>query len=42
MTGTGSAVFGVFPPETDAAPICARLRREYGFCEAALAVGRIG
>lgn len=41
MTGTGSAVFGVFPPDTDAAPICRRLRREYGFCEAALAVPRV-
>lgn len=41
MTGTGSAVFGVFPPEADAAPICTRLRQEYGFCEPALAVGRV-
>ncbi len=41
LTGTGSAVFGVFPPGLDAAPICRRLRRDYGFCEAALAVGRM-
>ena len=40
MTGTGSAVFGVFRP--GAAPDAAvnELRREYGFCEKAACVGR--
>jgi len=40
MTGTGSAVFGVFRP--GAAPDAAvhELRREYGFCEKAQCVGR--
>jgi 4-diphosphocytidyl-2-C-methyl-D-erythritol kinase len=40
MTGTGSAVFGVFRP--GAAPDAAvnELRREYGFCEKARCVGR--
>lgn len=41
MTGTGSAVFGVFPPETDVSRLCADLRREYGFCESAKAVERL-
>lgn len=41
MTGTGSAVFGVFRPDTapDAAVI--ELRKEYGFCEKAKCVGRV-
>ena len=41
MTGTGSAVFGVFRP--GAAPDAAvqELRREYGFCEKARCVGRV-
>ena len=41
MTGTGSAVFGVF--RADALPgdgAIEALRREYGFCESALPVGR--
>lgn len=41
MTGTGSAVFGVFRP--GAAPDAAveELRGEYGFCEKANCVGRV-
>ena len=41
MTGTGSAVFGIFRP--GAAPDAAvlELRREYGFCEKAGCVGRL-
>ena len=40
MTGTGSAVFGVF--RSGAAPDDAVtvLREEYGFCEKAVCVGR--
>ncbi len=40
MTGTGSAVFGVFRP--GAAPDAAvdALRKEYGFCEKAVCVGQ--
>lgn len=41
MTGTGSAVFGVFPPGQALEGVCAPLRREYGFCESALCVGRL-
>lgn len=41
MTGTGSAVFGVFPPDWESAGICSRLRREYGFCESAVSIGRL-
>ena len=32
MTGTGSAVFGVFSDAQAASRVCAPLRREYGFC----------
>lgn len=41
MTGTGSAVFGVYRP--GAAPDAAveALRRDYGFCEKAVRVGRL-
>lgn len=42
MTGTGSAVFGVFPPGKELDGVCASLRREYGFCERAVCVGRLG
>lgn len=41
MTGTGSAVFGVFRPEAATGELCALLRREYGFCESARCVGRL-
>lgn len=41
MTGTGSAVFGVFSPEKALEAVCAPLRREYGFCESAACVGRL-
>ena len=41
MTGTGSAVFGIFPEGSDTEKVCALLRKEYGFCESAGAVGRI-
>ncbi|MBR6840210.1 MAG: 4-(cytidine 5'-diphospho)-2-C-methyl-D-erythritol kinase [Oscillospiraceae bacterium] len=42
MTGTGSAVFGVFRKDADCAPAVAALRREYGFCETAVCVDRLG
>ena len=41
MTGTGSAVFGVFRPDAATEELCALLRREYGFCESARCVGRV-
>lgn len=41
MTGTGSAVFGVFAPDAGTDKVCALLRKEYGFCESAVAVDRI-
>lgn len=41
MTGTGSAVFGVFSPGQALEGVCAPLRREYGFCESAVCVGRL-
>ena len=41
MTGTGSAVFGVFAPGQALETVCAPLRREYGFCESAVCVGRL-
>ena len=41
MTGTGSAVFGVFAPGQNLEGVCAPLRREYGFCESAVCVGRL-
>ena len=35
MTGTGSAVFGIFAPDSKTAPLRAELEKEYGFaCEA--------
>ena len=40
MTGTGSAVFGVFRPGTIPDEAIHTLRREYGFCETAVCVGR--
>ena len=41
MTGTGSAVFGVFASDAATDEVCTVLRREYGFCESAVAVGRM-
>ena len=41
MTGTGSAVFGVFAPGQALEEVCVPLRREYGFCESAVCVGRL-
>lgn len=41
MTGTGSAVFGVFAPGTDATDVCRELEREYGFCRSAAPVERL-
>ena len=41
MTGTGSAVFGVFAPGQAMESVCSSLRREYGFCESAVCVGRL-
>ena len=41
MTGTGSAVFGVFAPGQALEGVCAPLRREYGFCKSAVCVGRL-
>ena len=41
MTGTGSAVFGVFRPEAATEELCALLRKDYGFCESARCVGRV-
>ena len=41
MTGTGSAVFGVFEEESDARAACEALRSEYKFCCTARPVPRI-
>lgn len=41
MTGTGSAVFGVFRPGAAPDTAVQELRREYGFCEKARCVGRV-
>lgn len=41
MTGTGSAVFGVFPPDFNASGICSDLKKEYGFCVQASPVPRL-
>ena len=40
MTGTGSAVFGVFRPDTVPDEAIRALRKEYGFCEKAVCAGR--
>ena len=40
MTGTGSAVFGVFRPGAAPEAAVSELRKEYGFCEKAVCVGR--
>ncbi len=41
MTGTGSSTFGVFPPDSDVSGVCALLKKSFGFCERAQAVGRL-
>ena len=41
MTGTGSAVFGLFRPDADCTAAIAPLRAEYGFCCEARSVGRL-
>ena len=41
MTGTGSAVFGVFEQEEDARKACAALRPDYPFCRTARPAARI-
>ena len=41
MTGTGSSTFGVFEPDRDLSEVCARLKKSYGFCVEARAVGRL-
>ena len=41
MTGTGSAVFGVFAPGAVPAGAADALRRDYGFCEEAVCVERL-
>ena len=41
MTGTGSAVFGVFQDRSQAETACAALKKEYGFCCVTEAVGRL-
>jgi len=41
MTGTGSAVFGVFRPGTAPDEAIPALRREYGYCEKAVCIGRL-
>ena len=35
------AVFGVFSPGQALEGVCALLRKEYGFCESAVCVGRV-
>ena len=41
MTGTGSAVFGVFSDETEAETCAAHLRSEHKFCRVARPTGRL-
>ena len=41
MTGTGSAVFGVFRPDADCSAAVSLLRAEYGFCREAVGVDRL-
>ena len=41
MTGTGSAVFGVFRPDADCSAAVAALRAGYGFCREARGVDRL-
>lgn len=41
MTGTGSAVFGVFAEKEKAEAACPALEKEYGFCRTAQPTGRM-
>ena len=41
MTGTGSAVFGIFTDAEKAAAACPALEKEYGFCVCASPVGQL-
>ena len=41
MTGTGSAVFGLFEDAESAARCCAKLKKEYGFAFVAESVGTL-
>ena len=41
MTGTGSAVFGVFHDRKQAETACGELKKEYGFCCVTEAVDRL-
>lgn len=41
MTGTGSAVFGIFRPEADCTKAVSALRAEFGFCREAVGVDRL-
>ena len=41
MTGTGSAVFGVFRPDADCAAAVSALRRAHGFCREAVGGDRL-
>ena len=41
MTGTGSAVFGLFEDAEAAARCCAKLKKEYGFAFVAESVGTL-
>jgi len=41
MTGTGSAVFGIFSDEADAEEVIAPLRKEYGFATTTRPVGKL-
>lgn len=41
MTGTGSAVFGVFESDRDVSAVRDKLCAEYGFCESAACVGAL-
>lgn len=39
MTGTGSAVFGIFSPGASTSEVCCSLEKEYGFCRCVTPVG---
>ncbi len=41
MTGTGSAVFGIFPKGAVPDILISGLREDYGFCEKAVRIGRL-
>ncbi|MDO5445066.1 MAG: 4-(cytidine 5'-diphospho)-2-C-methyl-D-erythritol kinase [Eubacteriales bacterium] len=40
MTGTGSAVFGIFTDAEEAYAVCSQLEKDYGFCVCAEPVGK--